>query len=469
MGALLCLALLGAPRAAAAADPSLAEADAPPDGISFVHVSDVHAWNEPDDFGDYSMPIPAWLPAPVANWLILWQLARYHPTLDRAGIAAAFRRELVARGVAGADRLGDLAVFSVWAEELRRPGSELGRAAEQTLAALAEIAALRPDFVVSTGDLVLEGNAAPPEVMERWLRFYRDATSATGIPFHHTIGNNEIAGIARDDFPTDDPRFAKGAFRALFGPTWFSFDHGSFHFVALDTHAPEPGARDPRAWSFSRMPEEERAWLDADLARSRGRSVVALNHEPFAADPRWKFADALEPADDDGLFAKHAVAYALTGHVHWNGFVRVGATTHVTTGALSGLRWAAPESVTPRGYRLFWGTPDGALYSAWKETGQPLLDLVQPSSDSQRYTNPGADLARPAAQGGAIRIVAVAADARGPFATVRLLQEGEVLPVERWGAYFFAASVAPGEVDLVAADADGRTLRVRRVRVDDLP
>jgi 3',5'-cyclic AMP phosphodiesterase CpdA len=461
VGALLCLALLGAPRAAAAA--------AAPDGISFVHVSDVHAWNDPRDFGDYSMPIPAWIPGPVANWLILWQLARYHPTLDRAGIAAAFRRELAAYGVARAGELGDLAVLSEWAAELRRPGSELGRVAERLRAALAEIEALRPDFVLSTGDLVLEGNTAPPEVMERWLRFYRDETAATGIPFHHTIGNNELAGIASDDFPTDDPRYAKGAFRALFGPTWFSFDRGPFHFVALDTHAPEPGAGDPRAWSFSRMPEEERAWLDADLARSRGRSVVALNHEPFAADPRWKFAGALEPADDDGLFAKHAVAYALAGHVHWNGFVRVGATTHITTGALSGLRWAAPESVTPRGYRLFWGTPDGALYSAWKETGQPVLELVQPSGDSQRFTNPGADPTRAAASDGRIAIVAVAADAGGPFASVRLLQDGKPLPVERWGAWFFAASAGPGVVDLVATDARGRTLRVRRVRVGEPP
>jgi 3',5'-cyclic AMP phosphodiesterase CpdA len=432
-------------------------------------VSDVHAWNEPRDFGDYSLPIPGWIPAPVANWLILWQLARYHPTLDRAGIAGAFRRELVARGVAGAGGLGDLAVLSAWAAELRRPGSELGNVAERIRAALAELAALRPDFVVSTGDLVLEGNQAPPEVVERWLRFYRDETAATGIPFHHTIGNNEIAGIARDDFPPDDPRFAKGAFRALFGPTWFSFDRGPFHFVALDTHAPRPGTRDPRAWSFASMPEEERAWLDADLARSRGRSVVALNHEPFAADPRWRFAGALEPADDAGLLAKHAVAYALTGHVHWNGFVRVGATSHITTGALSGLRWAAPESVSPRGYRLFWGTPDGKLYSAWKETGHPLLELVQPSGDSQRFTNPGADPARVAAAGGSLPIVAVAADARGPFASVRLAQHGRELPVERWGAYFLAARAEPGVVELLASDARGRTLHARRVRVGELP
>jgi 3',5'-cyclic AMP phosphodiesterase CpdA len=430
-------------------------------------VSDVHAYDDPRDFGDYSMPIPAWIPDPLVSWLILWQLGRYHPSLDRAGIAAAFRRELVERGVPGAGGLGDLAVFSAWAAELRRPGSGLGRVAEEIRAALAEVAALRPDFVVSTGDLVLEGNTATPEVMERWLRFYRDETAATGVPFHHTIGNNEIAGIANGDFPADDPRFGKGAFRAVFGPTWFSFDHGAFHFVALDTHAPDPGFFDASAWSFSSMPEEERAWLDADLAAANGRTLVALNHEPFAVDPRWKFADALDPADDAGLFAKHGVRYALTGHVHWNGFVRVGATTHVTTGALSGLRWAAPESVSPRGYRLFWGTPDGELYSAWKEIGQPVVDFVQPSGDSQAFTNPGADPTRALASDGRVAVVAVAADARGPFAEVRLVQNGKPLRVERWGAYFFAARAEPGWLDLVAADPSGRALRVRRVRVGE--
>lgn len=405
------------------------------DDFFFIQVSDVHAFDEAADFATWSSPpIPAWLPDGIAYWLVLYRLGQNYPHLSRSQIAEAFRRELDV--LRPGEELSDSAVIGAYGEEFRRPGSPLGRVKDFVEAALLEVAALRPEFVIDTGDLVLESNRAPADVVERWFRFYEAATKATGVPWVSTIGNNEIAGIQNPDFPADDPNFGKHFFHAFYGPSWFSFDRAGFHFVALDTHQPDPEDSDPKEWLFTEMPEAELAWLDADLAAHAGKVAVVLNHEPFAADPSWPFADDYEPAKVGGLFERHRVAYTLTGHVHRNGLVREGGTTHITTGALSGVRWIVPTSLHPRGYRLFYARK-GRLYSAWKQLGEPVLGLVVPPASPE--IAPAADQ-RADEEG---RIVLVAADVREPFAEVTLSVDGEPLPLERWGDYFFSAR-SPG-------------------------
>jgi 3',5'-cyclic AMP phosphodiesterase CpdA len=406
------------------------------DDFFFIQVSDIHAYDEPGDFAAWSSPpIPAWLPDWITNWLVLYQLGRGYPHLSREQIAQAFRRDLQQHGVVG--DLSDSAVIGAYGDEFRRPGSTLGRVKQAVQAALAEVAALGPAFVIDTGDLVLEGNQAPVDVVERWFRFYDAATKATGVPWVPTIGNNEIAGIQNADFAADDPRFGKHFFHSFYGPSWFSFDRGPFHFVALDTHRPDPEESNPKEWLFTRMPDAEAEWLEADLSAHDGRVAVVLNHEPFAIDPDWPFADDLDPADDEGLFERHEVAYTLTGHVHVNGLTREGATTHVTTGALSGMRWIVPEPVHPRGYRIFYAR-EGRLYSAWKQLGEPALGLLRPALSPEIAPATGPPSA------GEPGIIGVAADVRGPFADVAISVDGEELPVERWGDYFFAVRTAEG-------------------------
>ena len=132
-------------------------------------------------------------------------------------------------------------------------------------AAIGEIAAIGPEFVISTGDLVVESNPATPEVAEGWLDLYWKITRATGIPFYDTIGNNELVGIWGST-RTTDPGYGKGLFRKKYGRTHYSFDRGRFHFAAVDTHRARPQRSGKPEWDFDRMEPEVAAWLDADLA-----------------------------------------------------------------------------------------------------------------------------------------------------------------------------------------------------------
>lgn len=436
----------------------------------FVQISDVHAYPRVEDFAVLMHEaLPSWLPRPVAGWLLLRWIGRMYPTQSREELVSALR-DVVSRS-RDVSEAWDSEIMMDYLDLATDPATGIIVPGREIPRALAEVAALSPRFVVSTGDMILEGNDGDPEPVESWFRYYQGLVADAGLDVYETIGNNELAGTDNDDFPMTDPRYGKELFRRYFGPTHYSFDRGPFHFVALDTHRPEAEPGERGDWSFSEMEPEVRDWLEADLAAasSRGLRIVVLNHEPFHNDPVWDYDD-YEPADDEGLFAKYGVAYALAGHMHRNGYEDAppgGGVTHITTGALSGFRWVLPPGFDSRGYRLFYAR-DGLLYSAWKPTGEPLLGFVDPRGAGSIHPA-STHASQPDALAGRVDVVAVAADVSGPFASVELRLGDEPLESERWGDYFlhaaFDASRIPAQGGALVLHAKGRDGSLHRVRL----
>jgi hypothetical protein len=365
--------------------------------------------------------------------------------------------------------LGDTAVYLAYYDEFQRPGSELGNVRRQIEGALSEIAALRPSFVLATGDLVLDANRPPPDVLDRRIELYRSATASTGVPLYNTIGNHGLRGIAREGTSEHDPDYGLGFFEATFGPTYYSFDHGAFHFVALDTHRPDASGDNPQRWVWNRMRDDVKRWLRRDLDAHAGQAKVVANHEPFFTDSSWPFeAEALAEyvASDEGIFEEYAVEYSLNGHVHFNGLERGERTTHISVGSLCGYFWYLPSDLYPRGYRLYYAR-NGELYGVWKVVGEPLLGFIQPRGE-QAIHPASSGAVDPEALAGPIDLVAVAADARGPFAAVGLELDGQPLALERWGDYFVHTRIEPAPLHgnratltLWGKRKSGETLRAR--------
>ena len=407
------------------------------DDAFFIQISDSHVFDRVSDFAEHSSPVVPWfIPQFVVDWLTLRQLQALYgdDVLDRL-------REALAPYQDTSSYWFDVSVYAAYRAEFARPGSPFAEVAQAARDAFAELAALRPAFVIATGDLVLESNQGTAEAIERWFSFYDGLARQTGLRFYNTIGNNEIAGTQNPDFAPEDPRYGKHFFETFFGPTYYSFDRAGLHFVALDTHRHEPRPDEPEWWSFQRMPPEERDWLEADLVAHAGRRVVVLNHEPFHYDPAWPFEDdQQQTADDEGLFATHGVPYVLSGHTHWNSLMRGEQTTHITTGALSGLRWVLPTAVHERGYRLFYAR-DGELYSAWKRTGEPLFARAEGAADAAS--------------------VIVVADRDGPFAAIEVERDGGPSQIARWGDYFVrVASGAGARLRVTGVRASGERVTV---------
>lgn len=172
--------------------------------------------------------------------------------------------------------------------------------------AIERLNALEPDFVLCTGDLIdIPGSE---KQMGHAREMLKDLNR--NIPFLAVPGNHDVGDApSRDDLAW---------FRRHIGRDWFSFNHGGWHFVGLNSClladwelAPEEAERQ---WN----------WLEDDLGRKLTGQVegtIAFMHHPL-------FLESTK--EDDGyfnlprrsrdrcidLFNSYGIRIVLAGHLH---------------------------------------------------------------------------------------------------------------------------------------------------------
>lgn len=144
-------------------------------------------------------------------------------------------------------------------------------------------------FLIHMGDITETGARAEYEL-------FKKSTSALPYPILATMGNHEARW--------QDPQGA--VFGSFFGPSTYSFDYGSWHFIVLNTTYPEQtlGTLDPQIVS----------WLEKDLAlQAKGKPVAVFSHHPLLYEPK-NFQDS-----DDAflkLLDEYPIQVVFSGHGH---------------------------------------------------------------------------------------------------------------------------------------------------------
>jgi 3',5'-cyclic-AMP phosphodiesterase len=126
-------------------------------------------------------------------------------------------------------------------------------------AAVRQINASGADFTVVNGDVTAW-------YQEAEFKTAKDRLAKLTHPFYMVRGNHDRVGERPQDF-----------FKSVFGldSTWYSVDHDGFHFVILDDNRLDNG--------FNGFPEEEFAWLSADLSSHREMPTFIFSHRPLGA------------------------------------------------------------------------------------------------------------------------------------------------------------------------------------------
>lgn len=174
--------------------------------------------------------------------------------------------------------------------------------------AVAAVNALRepPDFIVFTGDLT-HTTDDPNERRKRMREFKAIVADLQVREVHFMPGEHDASldgGLA---------------FREMFGPTHWSFDHEGVHFVAIDN------VSDPTA----AVGDEQRAWLKADLARlAPDAPIVVYTHRPlFDLAPSWDWATH-DGADVIALLQPYRHVTVFYGHIHQEHHFMTGSIAH---------------------------------------------------------------------------------------------------------------------------------------------
>lgn len=154
------------------------------------------------------------------------------------------------------------------------------------------IARGKPDMVITLGDNVYY-NGTDAEYQKKWDPPLAFGSIRENFPVFPSLGNHDARKSA-------EPYFAR--FPELDHARYYSFDRNNVHFVAVNsTESLAPGS-------------PQRAWIERDLAASKGQfNVMYLHHPLFTSYPKNNGAiqGYLAP-----IVAKYGVELVLTGHEH---------------------------------------------------------------------------------------------------------------------------------------------------------
>jgi predicted phosphodiesterase len=193
-----------------------------------------------------------------------------------------------------------------------------GSGGKGQLAVAALLERLRPDLILHTGDVVYPAGEER-NYDRRFFAPYRNLIQT--VPIFPVLGNHDVRkrnGAAfLDNFhpPLGSPGSTK---------RYYSFDWGGTHFVALDSelYYGDTGSD----------PEEQRTFLERDLAATRKRwKVVFLHRSPYGSSRHG--GDGRVREDLEPLLARRGVDVVFSGHDHvYERTVPIKGVTYVVSG-----------------------------------------------------------------------------------------------------------------------------------------
>jgi 3',5'-cyclic AMP phosphodiesterase CpdA len=143
-----------------------------------------------------------------------------------------------------------------------------GHFAENWPPLAAWIAGERPDFVIHTGDVTVDGADVDED-----LRHAAELMRRLGGPFRAVPGNHDVGDAGHERQPVNDERLAR--WRSWFGTDRWTLDLESFRLIGFDALLLGSG-----------HPEEaaQAAWLEAAMQQADGRRIAWFLHRPLFLD-----------------------------------------------------------------------------------------------------------------------------------------------------------------------------------------
>ena len=246
---------------------------------------------------------------------------------------------------------------------------------------VAELIGTKSVFGITLGDIAFDE-------LSTYDR-YKKVVAQIGIPFYNVPGNHD----ENYDFPDD--HYSLETFKSHFGPTYYSFDYGKVHFIALDD-VEWQGINEKGNHRYRGLfGEKQLQWLKNDFAFiPQDKLIVLTMHVPI--NSIYATNDYERVVDRDKLFEilknrEHILL--LAGHMHTiehnffgeeSGWMGKNPLTQIILATVCGSWWGGPKD--ERGIPIADqrdGTPNG--YHIIKFDGNQYSERFKPASRDANY------------------------------------------------------------------------------------
>ncbi len=225
----------------------------------------------------------------------------------------------------------------------------------------------RPDFIVNTGDTVLEANYTEATYVDNCWHVWQEAITYASLPIYSCIGNHDI-WISKDI--QEHQRKFEGKKWALnnLGLTdrYYSFEENGWKFIALDSNNEKDYSLD----------DDQFAWLHREIS-STDNPVCIFSHVPIISAAalmyelerknmtRVGFPKRDQHSDvkklKDLFFQNKNVKLCLSGHVHYIDEVEYLGVKYMCNGSVAGNWWQGKLDEFPPAYAIIDLYTDGTV------------------------------------------------------------------------------------------------------------
>lgn len=233
----------------------------------------------------------------------------------------------------------------------------------------------RPDFIINTGDTVMDENKQTLETVEtRWAAWNKVIKANNKLPIKSCLGNHDVwygPDDALDQQYKKDSRYGKQwAIKELSLPDrYYSFESNGWKFVALDSINGQNGYQ---------LDDTQFDWLQKQLDTTKPTLVYC--HVPIISMGALLYSTKRKPLDSvkfpsgdmhndhqrikDQFFNHKNVKLCLSGHVHYVDAIEYLGVKYLCNGAVSGNWWGNPLSLDefPPLYTILDLYEDGTSY-----------------------------------------------------------------------------------------------------------
>jgi len=232
-------------------------------------------------------------------------------------------------------------------------------AIEGFLEAIDTINDLKPDFVITGGDLIMDALGQRYGRADSLYTLYLETVKALKMPVYNAMGNHEIYGIySRSGADPEHPDYGEKMFENRIGKSYYSFEHKGWKFMILNSI--EDTGKDSY---IGLIDNDQIEWIKEELQKTDSTIPLAIiTHIPFITVNTQKYQGTTLPNDSSlvisngkevlDLFEGHNLKLVLQGHLHLVEDIFIDDIHFITGGAICAAWWRGPYRGDEEGFVL---------------------------------------------------------------------------------------------------------------------